>query len=99
MVFQTSLLLRVAPADKLSASSEKLMMAILEIVDNQLKDNTPPETRETYQRLLNEGFSSDEARELIAAVVKAEILKVLKTQQPYDPKRFVEALHKLPRLS
>ncbi len=82
----------------MNASSKKATSAILEIVDNQLKDNTPPETRETYQRLLNEGFSPDKARDLIAAVVKAEILEVLKTQQPYDPKRFVEAPHKLPRL-
>ena len=69
------------------ASGERVKATILEIVDNQLKDNTPPETNETYQRLLNQGFSPDEARELIGAVVSSEIFEVVKKQQPYNQKR------------
>jgi hypothetical protein len=42
--------------------NEKLKAMVLEVVDNQLRDHTPPETRETYQRLLKEGFSDREAR-------------------------------------
>ena len=82
----------------MSASSRGAKAAILEIVDNQLKDNTPPETKETYQRLLNQGFSTNEARELIGAVISSEIFEVLKKQQPYDQKRFIAALHKLPQM-
>ena len=82
----------------MSASSKGAKAAIQEIVDNQLKDNTPPETKETYQRLLNQGFSKAEARELIGAVVSSEIFEVVKEQRQYDQKRFIAALHKLPKM-
>lgn len=79
-------------------SKEKVRAAILEVVDNQLRDNTPPETRKTYQRLLQEGFSDKEARKLIGAVVSSEIFEVLKEKRPYDQKRFVAALERLPKM-
>jgi hypothetical protein len=34
-----------------------LKSAILEVVDNQLKANDPPETRKTLKRLPTEGYS------------------------------------------
>ena len=70
---------------------------MLEIVDNQLHDNTPPETRQTYQRLLKEGYSDQEARELIGVVVSTEIFEVMKNNQSYDQKRYIAALRKLPQ--
>ena len=36
--------------------------AILEVVENQLHDNDPPETRETFQRLLAETYTEEEAK-------------------------------------
>jgi hypothetical protein len=78
--------------------NEKLKAMVLEVVDNQLRDHTPPETRETYQRLLKEGFSDREARELIGVVVSSEIFELLKKKRPYDQKRFVAALERLPKL-
>jgi hypothetical protein len=53
--------------------NENLKSTVPEIVDNQLRDNTPPETRQTYQRLLKEGYKDQEARELIGVVVSSEI--------------------------
>ena len=82
----------------MSTSSERVKAAILEIVDNQLKENTPPETNETYQRLMKQGYSPDEARGLIGAVVSSEIFEVMKKKQPYNQKRFIKALHKLPKM-
>jgi hypothetical protein len=79
-------------------SNKKVKAAVLEVVDNQLRDNTPPETRKTYQRLLQEGFSDRQARELIGVVVSSEIFEVLKKQQPYDQERFVAALERLPQM-
>jgi hypothetical protein len=75
-----------------------LQGAILDIVDNQIRDNDPPETLQTLTRLKNAGHSEDEARKLIAAVVAVEIYDVLKQGRPFDPKRFVGALNKLPHL-
>lgn len=79
------------------ASNEKVKVAVLAVVDNQLRDNTPPETRQTYQRLLKEGFSEQEARELIGVVVSSEIFEVMKEKRPYDQKRFIAALQRLPK--
>ncbi len=72
--------------------------AILEIVDNQLRDNDLPETSETFERLQREGHSVDEAKRLIAIVVSCEIFDVLKNKQPYNQVRYVESLKQLPKL-
>jgi hypothetical protein len=63
-----------------------------------LKDLDPPETKETYDRLIADGISDQEARRLIGCVVSSEIFDVLKQQQPFDHARFVKALKKLPKL-
>jgi hypothetical protein len=75
-----------------------LCAAIREVVDNQLRDGTPPETRATLKRLMADGIPEQEARELIARVVSTEILDVLKSGQPYQVERYVAGLRALPRL-
>jgi hypothetical protein len=75
-----------------------LRAAILEVVDNQLRDGDPPETRITLERLMADGLSQKEARELIACVVSTEIFDVLKSGQPYQEERYVAGLRALPRL-
>jgi hypothetical protein len=76
----------------------ELRRAILEVVENQLRDGTPPETRMTLDRLLAEGFSRDKALKLIGCVVTCEIFDVLKSGQPYDEARYLAGLASLPRL-
>jgi hypothetical protein len=75
-----------------------LHAAILEVVENQLANNTPPETRQTYERLMREGRSEDDAKSLIGSVVAVEIFEVLKRQEPFNHERFVHALNRLPEL-
>ncbi len=70
--------------------------AILEVVDNQLRDNTPPETRKTLNRLMKEGWSKSDARMLIAQCVSVEIFNVMKYNQPFDEARYKANLAKLP---
>jgi len=76
-----------------------LKSAILEVVDNQLQTNDPPETRQTFDRLISEGYSEEEAKELIGCVVTSEIFDVLKKKEPFNPERFAKALNELPKLS
>jgi len=76
----------------------ELRRAIYQVVNNQLKANDPPETRQTLERLQAEGHSKDEAMRLIATVVLYEIYDLLKLGRPYDRDRFVAALHALPTL-
>jgi hypothetical protein len=75
-----------------------LKEAIIEVVDNQLKSNDPPETRQTYDRLIKEGFSENKTKELIGCVVTSEIFGVLKKQETFDLSRFVSALDNLPTI-
>ena len=75
-----------------------LKQTILEAVDNQLQNLDPPETKQTYDRLVASGISDQEARRLIGCVVSSEIFDVLKQQLPFDHARFVKALNRLPKL-
>lgn len=75
-----------------------LRQQFLETVENQLRDNDPPETRRTLQRLMADGYSEAAAKDLIAACVSAEIFTVMKENRPYDEKRYVGWLDRLPEL-
>ena len=76
----------------------QLHAAVMEIVAKQMRDVDPPETKQTYDRLLAEGHDDQEARRLIGCVVVAEIFAVLKRGQAFDPERYAAALARLPRL-
>jgi hypothetical protein len=78
--------------------SPELRRLLLEVVDNQLREGTPPETRVTLDRLLKEGFPRERALELIACAVSAEIFDVLKSGRPYQADRYLAALRGLPRM-
>ena len=75
-----------------------LRAAIMEVVENQLCDNDPPQTRHTFARLIKAGYSEEEAKRLIGCVVSAEIFDVLKKNEPFNLERFVKALNKLPEM-
>ena len=79
-------------------TNPRLKATILEVVDNQLRANDPPETRSTLDHLVAEGHSEDDAKELIACVVTSEIFDVMKNKEEFDLQRYVDALNKLPQL-
>jgi hypothetical protein len=72
--------------------------AIVEAVENQLRDDDPPQRRQTFRRLIEAGHSEKEAKRLIGCVVSAEIFDVLKKNEPFDLDRFVKGLDKLPAM-
>ena len=79
-------------------SQQVVNAAILEVVENQLRDGTPPETRKTFDRLIAEGYSPEEARRLIGFAVVSEIFNVLKRREPYNEARYLGALQRLPKM-
>jgi hypothetical protein len=79
-------------------ASPQLTAAILEAVDNQLRDLNPPETKETYNRLVASGISDKEARRLIAVALSSEMFQMLKYKKDYSPERYIGNLRKLPEL-
>jgi hypothetical protein len=81
-----------------SESNPHLQAAIMEVVENQLRNNNPPQTGQTFKRLIETGHSEKEAKRLIACVVCAEIFDVLKKNEPFNLDRFVNGLNKLPTM-
>ena len=74
----------------------RLKSAILQVVENQIDSNDPPETKQTFNRLVSEGFPNKEAKELIGTVVVAEVFDVMKEGKPFNIERYVNALNRLP---
>lgn len=81
-----------------SESNPQLQAAIMKVVENQLRNNDPPQTGQTFKRLIEAGHSEKEAKRLIACVVSAEIFDVLKKNEPFKLDRFIKCLNKLPAM-
>jgi hypothetical protein len=73
--------------------------AVFEAINNQIKNNDPPETKQTYNRLMKEMNSPEEVMKYIGVVMMAEILDILKSKKPFNKKGFIERLNKLPDIS
>jgi len=82
----------------MTSDATTVRKAIFEILDNQLAEGNPPETRETLARLLADGHSEQEARGLIACVVTSEVFEVVQAGRAFDLSRYVQALRALPVL-
>jgi hypothetical protein len=72
-----------------------LKKAFLTIVNNQLRDNNPPETNETLIRLMQNGHSENEAIELIAGIIASDVYNILSDQKEFDLVKYIEALNNL----
>ena len=70
--------------------------ALLQVVDNQIRANNPPETKQTLQRLVREGYTSGEAKELIASLLVTRIHASLQEKKPFDDNLYVRQLKDLP---
>ena len=84
-----------------NADSEEGQMAgeaMVEIIENQLAENNPPETRLTLDRLMGMGETRENAMRYIASVLSVEIFHMLKEQEMFDEARYVGNLKALPTL-
>jgi hypothetical protein len=75
----------------------RLRASFLQIVDNQLRANDPPETRETFNRLVAQGISEEDAKAYIAQAVCVETYDILKHKRPFNLQRYVKNLQLLPK--
>jgi hypothetical protein len=78
------------------SANPALTKAILTVVGQQLRDTTPPETRRTFDRLVAQGCTPEDARRLIGNVVVQEIFAVMQRGEAYHEQRYVAALQCLP---
>lgn len=75
-----------------------LRQQFLVVVNKQLEDNEPPETRQTLERLQAEGYTEEEAKDLISVCVASEIFNVVNENRPYDSEQYRACLASLPDL-
>jgi hypothetical protein len=78
--------------------NQRLKNAILEVMNKQIMDNDPPETKKTLVRLQEIGYSNEEAIKFIGYVVASEVFAVFREGRRYDEKKYIAALKALPKL-
>ena len=78
--------------------NDKLKGHIIEIIDNQMRDNNPKCTTEVFEKLVASGYSEDMAKKMIGAVLVEELYYVLKNEELFNEERYRDRLHKLPVL-
>ena len=76
---------------------QRLNKAVREVIDQQIYDGSPSETQDAMERLLEEGFTQDQAYDLIGMVVSAEIFEVIREGRPYNREKYASALDLLPK--
>lgn len=77
--------------------NEILRNQILEIINNQIKSDNPPETNQTLKRLKEMGYNDNDARMMIGQCVSVEIFDVFKHGKPFDEQRYIKNLKNLPK--
>ena len=71
---------------------------IIQAIKNQIRQNDPPETKETFDRLRREGHAEDEVYRLLGCVMTSEIYGVMKDERVFDRALYVQRLQALPKL-
>lgn len=77
-------------------SNEIIKNQIFEIIKNQLKNNNPPETKQTLKRLKKLGYSELDSKKLIGQCIAVELFNIMKYKKPFDETRYISNLKKLP---
>ena len=72
--------------------------AIFEVIENQIRDNDPPITAETYNRLKSEGHSHEETMKFIGCALSVELFEIMTNHQPFNEQRYSDNLKSLPEL-
>ena len=75
---------------------QRLGEAIIEVVENQLAENNPPETVETLDRLIAEGETRENAMRHIASALSIEMFEILRNHEPFNEARYIKNLKGLP---
>ncbi|MGB7297698.1 MAG: hypothetical protein WBD34_00095 [Burkholderiaceae bacterium] len=85
-------------SDTDSESSAVARRVILDTVENQLRNNDPPETQHTMNRLMAMGHTRSEALGFIGAAIAIEIYEIAANEGTFDEPRYLANLQALPHL-
>lgn len=81
-------------ADDEAAGKKSVSSAIIDIVENQLKDGTPDFVTEIFLSLQKKGCNRKQARTVIASVLVEELNEIVKDKRAFDEKKYEAALKK-----
>ena len=65
------------------------------IIENQIRQNNPKETKITLNRLVKNGYTHNEAIHLIGTVLTEEMHDVLTNLKPFNLHRYIQKLENL----
>lgn len=68
---------------------------LLGVVEKQIRENKPAVTKQTFERLQSNGYTSQEAKEKIALVVLRYIYDALNNGAAFDRQQFEDDLNSL----
>ncbi|TFB22873.1 hypothetical protein E3U55_06440 [Filobacillus milosensis] len=68
---------------------------VIEIIDNQLNENGHECTKETYERLIELGYSDVQAKQKMGQVMVQEMKVMLKNEEAFNEDRYCEKLKDL----
>jgi len=89
-------MLRGREVDEVLKVNENLRDAIFEVIANQVDANDPPETL-TMERLMNDGFSEFQAKQIVGQAVVVEVIDAIQNKKPYNETRYLKNLRNLPK--
>ena len=78
--------------------SEITREVIFQVIENQIRENDPPITKETYDRLRTDGYTHDEVMKLIGCALSVELFEIMKNREPFNAQRYATNLMGLPEL-
>lgn len=73
-------------------------VALRRFIDTQLATRQPPETYRTFQRLCQLGYTEDDAKQMLVAVLATEYYRYLYLGQPFDDRQYAQMLQHLPTM-
>lgn len=79
-------------------NSPALKEQVVKAVKEQIKAGKPPETGQTHERLIAEGYSQQEVLDMLVYVLTMEIHTIIRDKRPFDMTLYINNLHRLPEL-
>lgn len=79
-------------------SNPEVKKALLKAIKNQIKENNPPETKQTYERLLSENISKENVYIYLGQALVSELYAMMKEKRLYDRGNYAKLLARLPNL-
>ena len=87
---------REGPVDEVG--KKHVREELFKVIEYQMREGSPKETKQTFDRLSAAGYSRKETMRLIACVLIAELYDIVKDKRTYDEAIYVKRLKALPEM-